>query len=111
MAAQPDALQMKRRKQVVYSSNPLRHTHVVGIFRLEQELENSSGKQMADCSIGAQLSQRWIPVSDEPEPRFLIDSNGFGSSVHRFDQVIVEIWRPHRHLGLLQVQYTVVVPR
>src|SRR5271166_6298680 len=95
--------------------NPLRHAHVVRVFRLKQEFEARVCKAhfvATNPSIGAQPCKNWIPFSYQPQPSLFIDSSGIcWRLIDSLDEIVVQIRRANRDLRLFQSKHSIVVPR
>src|SRR6266481_3921772 len=69
----PETLQMKQRKGVIHSGNPLWHAIVIGIFCLECELQigpvDCRGERIrpSQAAIRAEAGERRASVTNEPQ--------------------------------------------
>src|SRR5580658_5126775 len=67
VAAEPDTLQVERRKHVIDARHPLRHSNVIRIFRFKEELEvhvRQRAIESAGATIGSYPGQRGIALAN-----------------------------------------------
>ena len=103
---------------MIDSRQPVGHTVVVGVFRLEGELEkspagrrNEASRVTADAAIAAQPGESWIAIADQAQAEVVVRSFlRVRRAVDRADEVVVEVGGPHRELGLLQGEDAMMIP-
>src|SRR6266705_5281182 len=97
--------------------NPLRHSIVVGIFRLEEKFKQTpvdTRKQTSRGPVEAAVSpnppESRIPFGDQPQANVAVREGRLRRTEGRSDEVIVEVRSPHGELGLFKSEQAVVVP-
>ena len=99
---------------MVQLRDPLRHTVVIGVFRLEEELQEAVADDVvetANPAVGRKCAKGGAAIACESQPAFLVDRNRTRGSVDGLDQLIVEIRCADRHLRLLETKHAVMMPR
>src|SRR5215467_6008183 len=102
---------------MINSRDPLRHAHVIGVFRFKLELEEGAGSFAykpvsfaADTAIGRNARQGRVAVGNQAQGDIIIREGGVGSAKNGADQVVVYVRRAQRELGLFESQDAVVMP-
>src|SRR6266851_5868076 len=98
---------------------PLGHAIIVGIFRLECELEEAAGDRRSQISgipaytaIGPNLPKSRTAVADQTQAEVVaVCTVVTRRAEDRSDEVVIEIRGSNTELALFQSQNTVVVPR
>src|SRR5438309_2910448 len=112
MSSKEKAFEVKRRKEMINSSHPLRHAVVVSIFRLERKfLETSKHRPTADTAIGPHPPQNRIAVLDQPQTNVAALRAATRGTEDHSDKIVVEVWRAYGELSLFQRENSVVIPR
>src|ERR1700722_4798831 len=107
---------------MVDSGDPLAHAIIVLVFSPECDLEKCPGKNSGrplapQTAVAADLAESGVPVVDQPQAVIIIRENAafddrrIRGTKDRLHQVVVEIRRPGRKLGLLQREKPPMVPR
>src|SRR2546425_12966518 len=103
-----EAFEVERREQMIDPGQPLRHPVVVGVFRLERELEETSGGRRveascasADAAVSPDPTKRWIAFADQPQANVAVRTGRLRRAVDRSDEFVVEVRGPHSELSLL----------
>src|SRR5664279_3729478 len=102
---------------MVHPGYPLRHTVIVGVFRLECEFEEASHGQggqpvvaIGQAAITPDSTEGRTAVADQSHPDVAIAGRQFGRTEDGPNKIIVEVRRPYCDLALLQGQNSVMVP-
>ena len=102
---------------MVDAAQPLRHSHVVGILRLELKLEKApvSCPQKAStvarqAAVGGNPQKCFVSVGDQPETNVVVFQGRFRRAKNGSDKIVVQVWRSHGELRLLQTENPVVMP-
>src|SRR5437016_4194515 len=107
---------MKGRERVIDSRHPLGHSHIIGVFSFEEELEvpvAENAIQPGYATISSYSCQSGISIADELDSclRVYCEHVRPWGPVHSLDEIIVEIGRANTYLRLFQAEHAIVVPR
>src|SRR5271157_3588573 len=97
---------------------PLGHPVVIGVFGLKRESvvtsKNGAGKLLAvacESHVCPYPPQGQIAVTDQPDAEVVILGHRLRRAEGNPNHLVIQEWRPHGELGLLQGQKTIMVPR
>src|SRR5438309_2338358 len=117
MPAEEEAFEVERREKMIDPGHPLRHPVIVGVFRLERELEETPGGHRGEmprvsiqAAVGADSPKGGISVCNQPEAEVAALAGKLRRPEDCSHEVVIEIGGPESELGLLQREKPIMVP-
>src|SRR2546428_1240498 len=112
-----EAFEAEEPEEMIDPGHPLGHPGVVGVFRFEQELEETSGGRRGETSlasgeaaVGPDSPKSRVAIGDQLQANVVVCEGRLRRTEDRSNEAVIEVRGPQGELRLLQRLQTVMMP-